>query len=71
MNPFDDEHGAFTVLVNDELQHSIWPANLDVPAGREVVVGPGSRVDCVSYIEGHWTDIRPASSVRDLRGEAG
>jgi uncharacterized protein YbdZ (MbtH family) len=24
-NPFDDEAGAFFVLVNDDDQHSLWP----------------------------------------------
>ncbi len=32
-NPFDDEDGEFLVLVNDEGQHSLWPAQLAVPAG--------------------------------------
>ena len=29
-NPFDDENGSFLVLVNDEEQHSLWPAFADV-----------------------------------------
>jgi len=32
-NPFDDDDGRFFVLVNDEEQHSLWPAFADVPAG--------------------------------------
>ena len=38
-NPFDDEDGAFFVLVNDEEQHSLWPSFADVPAGWRVVYG--------------------------------
>jgi MbtH protein len=68
VNPFDDEQGSFAVLVNDELQHSLWPASFDVPAGWQVVFGPGPRPDCLSYVETHWTDIRPASLVRDIEG---
>jgi uncharacterized protein YbdZ (MbtH family) len=33
INPFDDDNGNFFVLVNDEEQHSLWPAFADVPAG--------------------------------------
>ncbi|ETB10221.1 protein mbtH [Mycobacterium avium subsp. silvaticum ATCC 49884] len=31
-NPFDDDNGSFFVLVNDEEQHSLWPAFADIPA---------------------------------------
>ena len=33
INPFDDDNGSFFVLVNDEEQHSLWPAFADVPVG--------------------------------------
>lgn len=39
INPFDDDNGSFFVLVNDEEQHSLWPAFADVPAGWRVVHG--------------------------------
>jgi MbtH protein len=32
-NPFDDDEAAFFVVVNDEDQHSLWPAFVDVPVG--------------------------------------
>ncbi|MBI3215639.1 MAG: MbtH family protein [Mycobacterium sp.] len=60
-NPFDDENGTFYVLVNDEEQHSLWPAFADRPAGWTAVFGPGSRADALAYVEEHWTDIRPRS----------
>ncbi|MFD5204920.1 MbtH family protein, partial [Streptomyces sp. NPDC058375] len=36
-NPFEDEDGAYLVLVNDEGQHSLWPAFAEVPSGWTVV----------------------------------
>ncbi|MFD8546329.1 MbtH family protein [Streptomyces sp. NPDC059649] len=63
-NPFDDDNGMFHVLVNDEEQHSLWPAFADVPAGWRVALGPDRRQDCLAYIEEHWTDLRP-KSLRD------
>jgi uncharacterized protein YbdZ (MbtH family) len=46
INPFDDENGSFLVLVNDEEQHSLWPAFADVPAGWRVVYGEADRAAC-------------------------
>ncbi|MDT5078596.1 MAG: MbtH protein [Mycobacterium sp.] len=63
-NPFDDEHGAFYVLVNDEEQHSLWPTFADVPAAWRVVFGGSTRPDCLAFVEQHWTDVRP-KSLRD------
>jgi uncharacterized protein YbdZ (MbtH family) len=59
INPFDDDDGSFFVLVNDEEQHSLWPAFADVPAGWRVAYGEGDRAACLDYIEQNWTDIRP------------
>ena len=60
-NPFDDEAGTFLVVVNDEDQHSLWPAFADLPAGWRKVFGEASRAESLAYVEEHWTDIRPKS----------
>ncbi|WP_329520947.1 MbtH family protein [Spirillospora sp. NBC_01491] len=60
-NPFDDPDAAFLVLVNDEGQHSLWPAFAEVPAGWAAAFGPGPRAGCLEYVETHWTDLRPRS----------
>ncbi|KCH86332.1 protein MbtH [Mycobacterium tuberculosis UT0016] len=60
-NPFDDDNGAFFVLVNDEDQHSLWPVFADIPAGWRVVHGEASRAACLDYVEKNWTDLRPKS----------
>jgi MbtH protein len=62
LNPFDDPDGTFLVLVNGEEQHSLWPAQLAVPAGWRVVHGEDGRQACLDYIEQHWTDLRPLSA---------
>ncbi|OBI52289.1 MbtH family protein [Mycobacterium sp. E787] len=63
-NPFDDDAGAFYVLVNAEEQHSLWPAFAEVPAGWRVVYGEASRSACLDYVDEHWADMRP-KSLRD------
>ncbi len=60
-NPFEDQDGRYHVLVNDEEQHSLWPSFAEVPAGWRVAFGPAARDACVSYVEEHWTDLRPRS----------
>lgn len=62
-NPFENADGSYFVLVNDENQHSLWPAFVEVPAGWRVVHGETSRDSCVDYVNEHWTDMRPASLV--------
>ncbi|MFD5704386.1 MbtH family protein, partial [Streptomyces lasiicapitis] len=49
-NPFDDAEGQFSVLVNDEGQHSLWPQFAEVPAGWNVAHGPADRQSCLDYV---------------------
>jgi MbtH protein len=60
-NPFDDDEAAFLVLVNDEGQHSLWPAFAEVPAGWHEVFRADRKDPCLEYVEAHWTDMRPRS----------
>jgi len=57
MDAFTD----FAVVVNDEEQYSIWPTELDMPAGWRAVGKAGTKEECVSYIDEVWADIRPLS----------
>ncbi|MBB2912758.1 MbtH protein [Streptosporangium becharense] len=68
-NPFEDPEGRYLVLVNDEGQHSLWPAFAGIPAGWERVFGEDSRDACLRYVEENWTDLRPRSLARAM-GEA-
>lgn len=65
-SPFDDDSVENLVLVNGEGQHSLWPAFVDVPSGWTVVYDRASRRACLSYVEENWTDMRPASLVREM-----
>ena len=63
-NPFDAPDGTFHVLVNDEGQHSLWPAFAPVPGGWQVALPAAGRQECLDHIEAHWTDLRPRSLQR-------
>ena len=60
-NPFEADTGEFLVLVNGELQYSLWPAFRDVPAGWTATGIAGARQVCLAWIEANWTDMRPKS----------
>lgn len=69
-NPFENEDASYFVLVNDEGQHSLWPAFAEIPAGWRVVHGEDTRASCLEYVENNWTDMRPLSLVRAMADDA-
>ncbi|MFD5805177.1 MULTISPECIES: MbtH family protein [unclassified Streptomyces] len=70
-NPFEDENGRYLVLVNDEGQHSLWPAFAQVPAGWTVAKQEDSRASCLAFVEEQWTDLRPRSLARAMAADRG
>lgn len=54
------------VVVNDEMQYSLWPAFKALPAGWKKVGMQGSREVCLAKIEHIWTDMRPLSLQKDM-----
>jgi MbtH protein len=52
---------VWVVVVNDEEQYSIWPADRSLPSGWRAGGHSGDREACLSYIEKVWTDMRPLS----------
>lgn len=60
-NPFDDADGTFSVLVNAEGQHSLWPTFAAVPDGWTVALRDVPREQALAHVEAEWTDMRPRS----------
>ena len=67
---FDDEERSFQVVVNDEEQYSIWPADRENALGWNDAGKQGTKAECLAYIEEVWTDMRP-ESLREKMKEAG
>lgn len=65
-NPFDAETGPFVVLVNDEGQHSLWPAFLKAPSGWTTALTAAPREEALAWVEANWTDMRPRSLAAEL-----
>lgn len=55
------------VVVNDEEQYSIWPAERDLPTGWRREGFTGTQDECLAYIDETWTDMRPESLRRWMR----
>jgi MbtH protein len=52
----------YTVVVNHEGQHSIWPEAEQPPAGWSTAGRSGDEAACLAYISEVWTDLRPLSA---------
>jgi MbtH protein len=57
---------VYAVVMNDEEQYSIWPADREVPNGWRTSGVSGTKSECLDYIEKVWTDMRPASLRRAM-----
>ncbi len=70
MNESEDVDVVYKVVVNDEEQYSIWPAERENPLGWRDAGKSGPKQECLSYIGEVWTDMRPLS-VRKRMDQAG
>jgi uncharacterized protein YbdZ (MbtH family) len=68
-NPFESDDLEYVVLVNEEGQHSLWPAFREVPLGWEMIGPKGKRQQCLDWIEAAWTDMRPKSLAKKMNEE--
>jgi len=57
-NPFEAEDGRYVVLLNDDGQYSVWPAEMPIPAGWRCVGASGGRQACLEFIDATWTVMR-------------
>jgi MbtH protein len=57
----NETEALFEVLVNNDEQYSLWPADKTVPAGWFKSAKQGGKAACLAYINEVWTDMRPLS----------
>jgi len=57
----DEDRTIYKVVVNDEEQYSIWPANRANALGWYDEGTSGLRADCLTHVAEIWTDMRPRS----------
>lgn len=61
--PIDESEDTRTyiVVMNHEEQYSLWLADKNIPLGWTQVGKPGTKAECLSFVEEVWTDMRPLS----------
>jgi MbtH protein len=68
MNEDEPDDVTYRVVVNDEAQYSIWPADREAPLGWKAAGKEGTRAECLAHIDEVWTDMRPLSLRRQMDG---
>jgi MbtH protein len=63
-----EDDTIYKVVVNDEGQYSIWPADRENARGWKDAGKQGTKQECLAYIEEVWTDQRQ-NSLRRKMGE--
>jgi len=56
----------YKVVVNQEEQYSIWPADRENAPGWKDAGKSGTKAECLAYIKEVWTDMRPLSLRRRM-----
>jgi len=65
-----EDAAIYDVVMNQEEQYSIWPAEREVPLGWRKVGKSGPKEDCLDYIKEVWTDMRPLSLRKQMEQDA-
>ena len=60
----------YKVVINDEEQYSIWPADRENAKGWQDVGKVGPKTECLAYIKEVWTDMRPLSLRKKMEEQA-
>jgi MbtH protein len=59
--PQDEDTREYVVVVNQEEQYSIWPAEQAIPDGWREDGTRGTKAVCLAQVDEVWTDLRPLS----------
>lgn len=60
---------VYRVVINDEEQYSVWPADRENPPGWKDEGKAGTKMECLDYIREVWTDMLPLSLRRKMEEE--
>ena len=61
-----EDLAIYRVVINQEEQYSIWPADWEIPPGWREAGKTGTKAECLAHIDQVWTDMRPLSLRRRL-----
>lgn len=66
MSDQEEDNTIYKVVLNDEEQYSIWPAERANPLGWSDGGPTGTKAECLAFINEVWTDMRPLSLRRRM-----
>jgi MbtH protein len=66
-----EDNKVYRVVVNQEEQYSIWPADRELPGGWQDAGKSGAKAECLAYIKEVWTDMRPLSLRKRMDAKPG
>jgi len=67
MSTTNAQEETYLVVVNEEMQYSIWQEKKPLPAGWNFAGKKGTKAECLGYVDEVWTDMRP-KSLRERMG---
>ena len=56
-----EDKTTYKVVVNQEEQYSLWPADRESAPGWRDAGKTGDKADCLDFIKTVWKDMRPLS----------
>jgi MbtH protein len=68
--PNQDDQTLYRVVVDEEERYSIWFDYQEIPPGWRDGGKIGTKQECLDYIKTVWTDMRPLSLRRWMKGNA-
>lgn len=70
MKTNDEENiKTYQVVVNHEEQYSVWQYDKELPSGWKSIGKSGSKLKCLAHIDEVWTDMRPLSLRKAMKGK--
>lgn len=66
MHDEEEDKTTYKVVLNDEEQYSIWPAERENAPGWRDEGKTGLKRECLDHIQTVWTDMRPLSLRRHM-----
>jgi MbtH protein len=71
MNESEQDQIVYKVVINQEEQYSIWPADRENAQGWREVGKQGPKQECLDYINEVWKDMRPLRLRKQMDRAAG
>jgi len=66
----EEDARDYMVLVNAELQYSLWLKELTIPPGWQPAGMEGKKDRCLQFVEEVWKDMRPLSLRKAMERDA-